>query len=328
MTTRTQENTTMCSIPCNLCDSTSVEIISLKDRNGDYLRTIICKKCGLIWSDPRPRDEKIKEFYSTNYRKEYKGITKPKKKHVYRDAKEAMKRYNFFKDLLKKEDRLLDIGAGNGVFVYSLRSIGVDAKGIEPDENHARYAREELKIPVQTGFAQEVNEKESIHIVTLNHVLEHLTDPLAELKNIWEILKEKGYLIVDVPNAEDLKHNFKNRYHKAHIYTFNPETLVALGERAGFKTVRKNIAPLCGNISVIFQKTDGRSNSNIDLGGNALKIKEKIYKHTSLRHFTSTIPYNKILLKAFMAITEQIAIRKFSNDKEIIDSVVSGKIGR
>lgn len=97
MTNRIEKKSTECTIPCNLCGSLSVETLSLKDRNGYYLRTVICKKCGLIWSDPRPAEENIKKFYLKEYRKEYKGITRPKKKHIYRDSKEAIKRYSFFK---------------------------------------------------------------------------------------------------------------------------------------------------------------------------------------------------------------------------------------
>ena len=35
-------------------------------------------------------------------------------------------------------DRLMDIGAGSGAFVYCLKKLGYDAQGIEPDENHLR----------------------------------------------------------------------------------------------------------------------------------------------------------------------------------------------
>ena len=133
---------------------------------------------------------------------------------------------------------------------HTLRKLGFNIKGIEPDEGHASYAREELQVPVTTGFAQEINNKESFNIATLHHVLEHLTDPFAELKNIWAILKNSGYLVVEVPNSEDIKQDPKNRYHKAHIYTFNPESLVALGKRAGFRVLKKSIAPLNGNISI------------------------------------------------------------------------------
>ena len=319
----TAQHNTACSIPCNLCGSTTVEVLSLKDRNGDYLRTVICEKCGLIWSDPRPTDEKIKEFYSTEYRKEYKGIIKPKKKHVYRDAKEAIKRFNYFKEILSEEDTILDIGAGNGVFVYSLRKLGYNAKGIEPDESHAQYAREELQIPVSTGFAQEINDEESFNVITLNHVLEHLTDPLKELKNISRILKKNGYLVVDVPNAEDIKQDPKNRYHKAHIYTFNPETLVALGKRAGFNVVKKTIGPLNGNIAIIFQKNSEPSDFSGELDGNYSRITKILKKHTTFHHFISPIPYMKIFVNALDAIGEQVAIRKFNNDTNIIDTVVS-----
>lgn len=326
MTDRIEKNRTECSIPCNLCGSLSVETLSLTDRNGDYLRTVICKKCGLIWSDPRPSEKQIKEFYSKEYRKEYKGLTKPKKKHVYRDAKEAIKRYSFFKDILKRKVSFLDIGAGNGVFVYCLRKLGINAKGIEPDENHAQYAIEELNVPVSTGFAQDINNKESFNIVTLHHVLEHMADPLAELKNIHAILKENGYLVVEVPNAEDIKQDPKNRYHKAHIYTFNPETLIAMGNRAGFKVFRKKIAPLNGNISIIFQKTTEHQNNTLDLNENFLKVTTILNRHTNFRHFTTIVPYKKFLLNAFVAIKEQIEYRKYNNDKGIIDTIAADEI--
>lgn len=315
-----------CSIPCNLCGATVVETLSLKDRNDNYLRTVICRKCGLIWSDPRPADEKVREFYSKEYRKEYKGITKPRKKHVYRDAKEAMKRYNYFKEIISKEGSLLDIGASSGVFVYSMRKLGYNARGIEPDENHARYAREELQIPVKTGFAKKITDetKETFDGVTLHHVLEHITNPLAELQNISGILKENGYLVVEVPNAEDIKQDPKNRYHKAHIYTFNPETLVALGKRAGFQVVKKTVAPLNGNISIIFRKKQVASNvSQFDeLDNNSLKVMNLLNRHTNLRHFTSFVPYKKIVVNALTAIREKITIRKFNTEKDIIDAVV------
>lgn len=279
----------------------------------------------MIWSDPRPADEKIKAFYSTEYRKEYKGITRPKKKHVYRDAKEAIKRYNFFKEILRDDGCLLDIGAGNGVFVYVLRKLGYKAQGVEPDEGHARYAREELQVPVTTGFAQEVNSKESFNVIFLHHVLEHLTDPLAELKNIWSIIKNAGYLVIEVPNAEDVKQDPKNRYHKAHLYTFNPESLVALGKKAGFEVFKKSIAPFNGNISVIFQKSDEIASGCDDLGENYNKIKKVLSRHTTIHHFSTFVPYKKAFVNLFSAVCEQFGLRKSScsNDKAIIDAVIT-----
>ena len=40
--------------------------------------------------------------------------------------------------------------------MYVLRSKGFDARGLEPDEQYARYAREQLSVPVDTGFVQDI----------------------------------------------------------------------------------------------------------------------------------------------------------------------------
>ncbi len=316
-------------VPCNLCRSSRVDILALKDRKGKDLRTVICKKCGLIRIDPLPHEETIREFYSNEYRREYKGITRPKKKHLYRDAGEAMKRYRFIQDLLAKEAGLLDIGAGNGVFVYCLRKLGFNAQGVGPDRNHSRYAREVLGVPVGTGFAADISDKEVYDIVTLYHVLEHMTDPLKELSNIWAMLRSHGKLVVEVPNAEDIRQDPKNRYHKAHVYTFNPETLTALGIRTGFVPLRERIEPYNGNITMVFQKRpDADHSDSVDLDSNYRRITAILRKHTNLRHFLSMTPYRKLSQNAFAAVREQLEIRKFSGEKDMIDAVIESDLKR
>ena len=319
---RTQTGGSPCSIPCNLCGGAFVGVLSLKDRKGAYLRTVICKKCGLIWADPRPDDDSIKDYYSKGYRREYKKITIPKKKHVYRHAGEALRRYRFFEDLIEGGTRLLDIGAGNGVFVYCLRRLGHDAQGIEPDENHSRYARKVLETPVATGFASDLEDRAVYEMITLHHVLEHMTDPLSELNHIRSMLKPEGKLVVEVPNAEDIRQDPKNRYHKAHIYTFNPETLTAMGEKAGFSLVRKSVAPLNGNIAMIFQKNDSTRHRRLNLSGNHLKIMTTLNSNTRFNHYTSLIPYTKVINHVVNAVKEQVAVIAHSNHQDIINRVV------
>lgn len=316
-------NSAVCSSPCLFCGPTEIEVLCLKGRHGEHLRTVICRGCGLIWSDPRPDDQELKTFYSHNYRLEYKGLTRPQKKHVYRDAVEAMRRYRFVKGLLQPKDTLLDVGAGTGVFVCYLRKLGFNACGIGTCENHSRYARDILKVPVRTGFCRDVDGKKSYNIITLHHVLEHMADPLAELKHLWCLLQDDGHLVVDVPNAEDIRQDPGNRYHKAHIYSFNPETLAALGITAGFVPYLQTIAPLNGNITIIFKKQRETAPNPINLRNNFSKITTILNEHTPFRHFTSMTPYKKLAENALAALTEQLMIRKFRTDLEIIDAVIS-----
>jgi len=312
------------SIPCNLCQSTDVDVIARKDREGKPLQTVMCRHCGLIWTDPRPAPKEIVHFYSKSYRREYKNIVRPKKKHVYRDGLETIKRHRFFQTVAREGDTLMDIGAGNGVFVYCMRQLGFDAKGVEPDEDFARYAREALGIPVITGFASDIKKTEHYDLVTLHHVLEHMTDSLAELRHLWRLLKQNGHLIIEVPNAEDILQAPGNRYHKAHIYTFNPETLSALLTRAGFSVVTMRVAPYNGNISAIFQKKDEVwDNNTLNQNGNYAKMVRFFKRHTPIRHYTSPIPYTKLFRNLSAALREWIAIREFHEDKAMLNAVVS-----
>lgn len=326
MINKIQQDTKACSIPCNLCGYSNIEELSLKGRNGNYLRTVICKICGLIWTDPRPEGKDIKKYYSKEYRLEYKGICKPKLKHIYRDANEALRRYDFMKGIIKKDDVILDIGSGSGVFIYTLRKLGYDATGIEPDEGYAKYSIEVLEVPVKVAFARDITTASSFNIITMHHVLEHMENPYAIIHKSRSLLKNAGFLIIEVPNAEDIKQAPYNRYHKAHLYTFNPETLECVGRKAGFNVYKTSVAPYNGNIAIIFQKSEAPHIISGKLPGNFEKITEILNEHTTLRHFTTFIPYKKFLKNTIKAIQEQIMIKKFDNGKDIIDSIIKQKV--
>lgn len=312
-----------CSIACNLCGQKNVFQLSLKDRHGRYLRTVICRACGLIWSDPRPSEDDLKDFYATKYRQEYKGIYKPKTKHIHRDAVEAVKRYLFLKKIIKAGDKVLDVGSGSGVFVYTLAKLGFDAAGLEPDQDHSDFARDILHIDVTTGFIQDMDPKPCYDMVTLHHVLEHFSDPFQNLKTVWAILKPEGYLMVEVPNAQDIRQDPKNRYHKAHLYTFNPETLEEILKKAGFGLVKRKVAPLNGNITFMARKLGSFPEISGIIPGNFESIKKNLEIHTSLRHFTRLTPYQKIAAHFFRAVGEQIAILGKNDPVHLIDQVIA-----
>ena len=184
-----------------------------------------------------------------------------------------------------------------------------------------KYARQELKAPVETGFASQIKTKQFYNIITLHHVLEHLIDPFIELKNIHSMLAKDGYLVLEVPNAQDLKQNPKNRYHKAHLYTFNLATLSAIGIKAGFNVVRQKTARLNGNISMIFQKNDTSDLSLLFLSKNYSNIVNLLNKYNIVRHFLSYIPYFKFFSNIYNSIAEQISIMRYEDDRDIVRSV-------
>lgn len=317
------------AFPCNLCGSRKVAVLSLRDRRRRYLRTVICKACGLIWCDPRPATEELRNFYATSYRQAYKGICRPRAKHILRDAREALRRHDFLAGILRRDDPVLDIGAGTGVFVRVLHELGYPrVAGIEPDEHYAAFALEELRVRLENCFLQDFQSTERFRVATMHHVLEHFPDPLAALRQLRELLRPHGFLALEVPNALDMQQDPHNRYHSAHLYSFTQETLEWLGRKAGFVPVILRSAPLHGNITALFQRKEAYG-AEWELSGgnnNYAMTMAALHGHTTLRHFASRAPYRKFLGNTIKAITEKIEAAFAGTPEEIVKSIVRKKL--
>ena len=313
-----------CPIPCNLCGSTDVEEVSLRDRDGRYLRTTICRVCGLIWSNPRPAGDAVRGYYSRQYRLEYKGRATPSLRHVARSGRGALNRYGALKPFLRRDDAVLDVGAGGGELVYVLRQRGCDARGIEPDEQYARYAREVLQVPVETGFVQDVScPPESLDVVTMYHSLEHVEDPSGVLSRVRPWLKLEGVLVVEVPNVEAVCLAPHHRFHFAHFFSFNHLTLEALGRKAGFAPIRTITSGDGGNLTCVYRAT-AAVHDVAPLAGNPARTVAAIRHHRTLFHYLSAAPYARALgrLRAYLA--DRAAARGRADGRQVLDALLAG----
>ena len=127
-------------------------------------------------------------------------------------------------------------------------------RGLEPDEHYARHAREALGVPVATGFVQDATfPAGSFDVVTMYHALEHVEDPSAILSRLRGWIAEQGVLLIEVPNVEAVCIAPAHRFHFAHFYNFNRDTLEALGRKAGFEPLETTTSPDGGNLISVFR---------------------------------------------------------------------------
>jgi len=313
-----------CSIPCDVCGSTDVDEISLMDRDGSHPRTVICRLCGLVYSDPRPDHEEVRDYYQLHYRLDYKSNWQPKLKQVYRAGKVAVDRVCKLAPILQPGCRILDVGAGSGEVVYVLRGMGYDASGFEPNFGYARFASDVLGIPVTHGFYQDVRiEPESQDIITMFHVLEHFECPCSALQHARQWLRKDGRLSVEVPNVEAVCQWPRSRFHRAHLYNFNPATLEMAGRKAGYQVVASSVSSDGGNITVVFRKGDTPSPVSAEIPGNYDRILQVLRRHTTLRHLLSKHPYTRPFRKIVARMEERTATIGAGSATAILDSLVS-----
>ena len=100
-------------------------------------------------------------------------------------------------------DWVLDYGCGAGGLIHQLTLAGLQAVGIEVDSVAYEFLREE-GIPMWTQLESLPREVSSqVRVVTMFHVLEHLSDPRDLLGRIPELVPNARTLLVEVPCSED-----------------------------------------------------------------------------------------------------------------------------
>ena len=238
----------------------------LKDNNIYFICK--CKQCGLIFTNPRPTISSIANYYPTFY-PSYRENEIPYTNHiivfltqkllfVYRKVFE-----NNSKFFQLSKGKILDIGCGNGQFLNYRKKEGWNTFGI--DLSPAAIEKTQ-KLGIQalcTSLENAHFPNESFDFITLNHVLEHLYDPILCLKECNRILKYNGKILITVPNFDSVDlHLFKQYWDgldcPRHLYHFTPKKLQELLEKTGFVIKEIDYYPLStifvNSIDIYFNK--------------------------------------------------------------------------
>ena len=197
-----------------------------------------CASCGLVRQETRPAAPG--EFYDSAYY----ATDNPKGgySNYFLDAgvnrRTFQRRLRAIERRYGKRGRLLDVGAALGDFVLEAQAAGWRAEGVEISGYAAARARGRGAV-VHTGLLEELRLPAArFDVVTLYDTIEHLTDPVATLREIERLLVPGGLLHLVTPNVGGLQARVLGAkwYHYKpgeHLFYFSPATLRVAIERAG-----------------------------------------------------------------------------------------------
>ena len=232
------------AIACPLCGSEPHQhIIALSDDVFSMkLRTVVCARCALVFTNPRLKGYLYKQFYERDYHVLYSEVREPDPAYITRRHFDAVAdfRVEYYREFLRDDMRLLEIGSGPGTFLSVVRKRFTSAKvlGLEPSPRFAEYTRRVNGASVVVSPIEGApGAARGCDVVAMFHVLEHLVNPLGVLTSIGEGMKPGGVLLLEVPNVLGTWWGI-GMFHIAHTCVFGPRTLRRLVERAGFKIER------------------------------------------------------------------------------------------
>lgn len=135
--------------------------------------------------------------------------------------------------------KVLDIGCGFGETLGYHKARGCNVYGVEADNNIQRVA-DKFGFNVKVGLFDGADfEKESFDYITLDQVIEHVSDPVKVMNDVYTLLKPGGIVVVSTPNSKGWGVKFFGRkwvhWHTPyHLNIFSKESMIDLSHKTGF----------------------------------------------------------------------------------------------
>jgi SAM-dependent methyltransferase len=244
-------------------------------------RLLVCPQCGLARAPSEDTTARHARFAHCAILSNDGGDA-PRHRHLIRAARHALARFHHYKRFLADPGchRLLDIKTGAGAFVFLLRKLGKNARGLEIAEELVRFAQDELGLPVSPlkfdgdpEITPPETGEEDLDAVTFFRSLEFFDDPSATLLRCCKRLRIGGIVIIETPDIGSPRNallpsadTFPARF------VFNLPILEALGRKAGLQVVETFPCQPDGLLRIVFHKSAIAPVQDTKLLGNCSRV--------------------------------------------------------
>jgi SAM-dependent methyltransferase len=213
-----------------------------------HYRMVRCDVCGLVRSDPVLTAEALAELY-TNSTFDY-GDELASLRTTYGAAIDRASAY------LGSREGLLDIGCGSGFVLELARDRGWrDVHGVEPSAHAIAEAAPDIApLIIQDMMRDGLLPSDSLSLITLFQVLDHMPEPLELLRTCLQILQPGGVIMAFNHNVASWSARvLKERspiIDVEHTYLYSPDTMRKLFTAAGFEVI--SVDPVRNTYSIAY----------------------------------------------------------------------------
>ena len=155
-------------------------------------------------------------------------------------------KYVYLKPFLENSGTHMDIGGGLGVFSYGFKKYftGWESVVVEPTDG-ANEIAEKNGVTSHNIYLEESSVDligNNFDLITANHVVEHVDDPVKFLKLLKNFINQNGQICIEMPSTLDIGFLEKthDRFMCQHEVIHNNESIETMAKQAGLKVVDNN----------------------------------------------------------------------------------------
>jgi SAM-dependent methyltransferase len=218
---------------CPACESKKRECISSVYSESDELNcfeTSYCLHCGLVYRSIRPNLkwflnawEKREVFQTNNSINPINEIIEEERWNRYNNILSDIEEFITF-------DSVIDLGCGTGTGLLAFSEKGKSVTGIEPDISRAKYGVAKGVNIINTTIEEiDSSSVSSVDLAMSIHSLEHFHNMNEAIILLKELVKEDGYVYIEVPDFMSYVTDANDSLYLGHLYNFSADSLIEAG---------------------------------------------------------------------------------------------------
>lgn len=244
-------------VACDICGLDDAKLFAARTPalSALHARFVRCKGCGFVYADPRAEAEDARAFYSAVEARGSSAAGEPTASEAWRRAVSGRRAHLLWaaRELGNPaRATFLEIGFGDGSALAAARALGWDAHGIEYGNWLVDAARRRLGFDTvyDLDLAEVPLPRGSVDVVYSWHVIEHVLDVRAWLREISALLRPGGVVILGTESADSLAGRLQVAGFRLlrrvpwpptstdHTYWFSADTLGRLLRESGLEPSR------------------------------------------------------------------------------------------
>jgi len=211
----------------------------------------------MLYSNPQMTADSTNQFYaSDDYRRIYGGGDLLRDSSDMFDlesvdrtaAYHRLSSFDFIMNSGVHIDSVAELGAGGGWNLVPFIDKGIECQGYD-------FSPQLVEAGRQQGIDMiDLSKKElsgQYDLIMLKHVLEHVDDPIRQLKQLSPHLTDNGHLFIEVPGIVEKIPSLQN----AHYHYFSESTLESVIGQAGFEVIHRQTIRRNGFLLVLAKYT-------------------------------------------------------------------------